>query len=114
MNKLHIQKNDTVEVIAGEYKGVRAQVLNASPKDNRVVVEGVNIVYKHVQPDRENPQGGRIEREAPIHASNVMLLCQNRECEKHEEPVRTRTKVEGDGSKDRVCVKCGQPIVPQE
>lgn len=111
---MHIQKNDTVEVITGEYKRVRGQVLRAIPKDDRVVVEGVNVVYKHVQPDRENPQGGRIEREAPIHVSNVMLMCQNRECEKHDSPVRTRTKVEPDGSKDRVCVKCGHPIVPQE
>ncbi len=114
MSKMHVRKNDMVEVIAGEYKGVRAPVLRALPKENRVVVEGVNVVYKHVQPDRENPQGGRIEREAPIHASNVMLMCQNRECEKHDDPVRTRTKVEPDGSKDRVCVKCGHPIVPQE
>lgn len=114
MQSLHVRSDDRVEVIAGEYKGVRGRLLRAMPKEGRVVVEGVNIVLKHVRPDRENPQGGRIEREAPIDASNVMLLCQNRECDKHDQPVRTRKKVEPDGSKDRVCVKCGHPIVPQE
>ena len=114
MNKLHVRSNDMVEVITGEYKGVRGRVLRAMPGDGRVVVKGVNVVWKHVRPDRENPQGGRIEREAPIDASNVMLLCQNRECQRHDQPVRTRTGVAEDGSKQRVCVKCEHPIVPQE
>jgi large subunit ribosomal protein L24 len=114
MNTLHVRRNDMVEVITGEYKGVRGQILRAMPKEGRVLVEDVNLVWKHVKPSRDNPQGGRSRREAPINASNVMLLCQNRECEKHDQPVRTRTKVEPDGSKDRVCVKCGHPIEPQE
>lgn len=114
MNTLHVRRNDMVEVITGEYKGVRGHVLRAMPKEGRVLVEEVNVVWKHVRPSRENPQGGRMQREAPIQASNVMLLCQNRECEKHDQPVRTRTKVEPDGSKDRVCVKCGHPIETEE
>lgn len=114
MNTLHVRRNDTVQVVTGEYKGVRGEVLRAMPKKGRVVVEGVNVMLKHVKPSRENPQGGRMEQEAPIDASNVMLLCQNRDCQKHDNPVRTRTKVEPDGSKDRVCVKCGHPIESKE
>ncbi|MFP4175626.1 MAG: 50S ribosomal protein L24 [Planctomycetota bacterium] len=114
MSKQHVQRNDMVEVITGEYVGVQGRVLRTIPKEDRVVVEGVNVVTKHVKPTRENPRGGRTEREAPIHASNVMLVCQNGDCEKYDDPVRTRTKVNADGSKDRVCVKCGHTIVPQE
>jgi len=83
---MHVKKNDLVEVIAGEdaVKGRAHRVLRVLPTVNKVVVEGVNRVYKHVKPNKRNPQGGRLSVEAPMAASNVMLFlsklqkrCQN-------------------------------------
>jgi len=67
-----VRKDDRVEVIAGEHKGARGKVLRVDPVKGRVVVEGVNMVYRHVRRSRQHPQGGRIQKEAPIHLSNVM------------------------------------------
>jgi len=67
-----VRKDDIVEVIAGEHRGARGKVLRVDPVKDRVVVEGVNMVYRHVRKSRKHPQGGRIQKEAPIHASNVM------------------------------------------
>jgi large subunit ribosomal protein L24 len=61
-----------VEVIAGDLKGERGKILRILPKQQKVVVEGVNMVYRHVRPSQRNPQGGRIQKEAPIHVSNVL------------------------------------------
>ncbi len=69
---LHIRKNDVVEVIAGDHRGARGKVLRVDRKRRQVVVEGVNMVYRHVRPTRRNPQGGRVQKEAPIHISNVL------------------------------------------
>ena len=69
---LHIRKNDMVEVNSGDHKGARGKVLRVDPKRQQVVVEGVNMVYRHVRPTRRNPQGGRVQKEAPIHISNVL------------------------------------------
>ena len=76
---MHVKKNDLVEVIAGEdaVKGRAHRVLRVLPTVNKVVVEGVNRVYKHVKPNKRNPQGGRLSVEAPMAASNVMLFCPN-------------------------------------
>jgi len=68
----HIRKDDTVEVITGDHKGQRGKVLRLDIKRGLVVVEGVNMVYRHVRPSRRNPQGGRLQKEAPIHISNVL------------------------------------------
>ena len=70
---LHIRKNDTVEVISGDHRGARGKVLRVDPRRGLVVVEGVNMVYRHVRPTQRNPQGGRVQREAPIHMSNVLV-----------------------------------------
>ena len=113
-NKAHIRRNDQVEVIAGDSKGKRGRVLRIMPPGNKVVVEGVNLVWRHLKPSRERPRGGRVEREAQVAVSNVMLLCQNRACERHDRPVRTRMAVNPDSTKDRVCIKCGRPIVRQQ
>ena len=68
-----------------------------------------------MRPDpRRNPRGGRIEREAPVQVSNVMLLCQNSECERHDKPVRTHKQADEKGNKQRVCIKCGKPILTPE
>lgn len=103
-----IKRGDTVEVIAGKDKGIRGDVLRVLPKANRVVVERVNIARKHqrpVQAGRQQVQPGIIEFEAPIHASNVMLVCP--QCDK---PTRVGFRYTEDGKKVRVCRKCGSDI----
>lgn len=72
--KLHIKKGDLVYVNSGEYKGAKGKVLEVLRKENRAIVEGVNMVTRHTKPNAEHPQGGRIEREAPVHISNLMLV----------------------------------------
>ena len=67
-----IRKGDMVAVVAGDDRGKRGRVLKILPAKNRVIVEGVNLVYKHLRRSQQNPQGGRIHREAPVHMSNVM------------------------------------------
>lgn len=67
-----IRKNDIVQVIAGDHRGAKGKVLDIDTKHNKVIVEGVNMVYRHVKPSRRNPQGGRLQKEAPIHVSNVL------------------------------------------
>ena len=100
-----IKKGDLVEVIAGNYRGARGKVLKVFPKRNRLIVEGVNFVKRHVRPTQRDPQGGIQEREAPIHISNVMLVCPN---------CGHRTRVGfmfmEDGTKVRVCKKCHEMI----
>ncbi|MFW6266090.1 MAG: 50S ribosomal protein L24 [Halanaerobiales bacterium] len=102
---MRIKKGDQVEVIAGKDKGKRGEVLSVQPKEDRVIVEGINIVHRHQRPTQDMPQGGIIENEAPIHISNVMLVCPH--CDE-----RTRFSVDKieDGSKVRVCKKCDEVI----
>jgi len=103
-----IKKGDTVEVIAGKDKGARGDVLRVLPKQDGVVVERVNIVKKHQKPmqaGRGQVRPGIIEFEAPIHLSNVMLVCPA--CEK---PTRVGFRVDEDGKKVRVCRRCEQDI----
>ena len=69
---LNICKNDMVEVISGDHRGARGKVLRVDPKRRKVVVEGVNLVFRHIRPTQRNPQGGRIQKEASIHISNVL------------------------------------------
>jgi large subunit ribosomal protein L24 len=108
--KLHVRRGDTVEVISGNARGVRGRILRTIPTKGKVVIEGVNLRWKHLRRTRERQQGGRIEVEAPIDASNVMLLCPNRECQKHDKPVRTRTILADDGRRRRACARCGTEI----
>lgn len=68
----HVKKNDVVEVISGDHRGARGKVLRVDPRKGRVVVEGVNLVYRHVRPTRRNPQGGRLQKEAPIYLCQVL------------------------------------------
>lgn len=70
----HVRKNEIVEVISGDHRGARGKVLRVDQVRGLVVVEGVNVVFRHVRPSRRNPQGGRVEKEAPIHISNVLPL----------------------------------------
>jgi len=71
---MKIRKNDTVIVVAGNYKGKTGKVLKVFPQKNRVIVEGVNIIKRHTKANQQLPQGGIIEKEAPIHISNVMFI----------------------------------------
>lgn len=77
--KLHVKKGDMVRVTAGNYRGYEGKVLMADPQKERVIVEGVNLRYHHEKPSQANPQGGRIQKERPIHVSNVMPLDSNGE-----------------------------------
>jgi large subunit ribosomal protein L24 len=105
---LNIQRNDTVEVIAGSDKGKRGRVLRILADDNRVLVEHVRMIKKNVRPNpQRNIKGGIAEQEAPIHISNVALVCPN--CG----PSRVGHKFEGD-TKVRVCKKCGQTLAPKK
>ena len=112
--KLRIRTNDTVQVTAGVYKGARGRVLRAFPGQRKVVVEGVNLKWKHVRRGPKHPRGGRIQIEAPVDASNVMLLCPNRECERFDKPVRTRVLVREDSTRTRQCAKCDAEIAIPE
>ncbi len=68
----HIKKGDRVEVIAGDHKGEQGKVLRVVPKKNQVIIEGINMVFRHMRPSQQYPQGGRIQKEAPVHMSNVL------------------------------------------
>ena len=101
-----IRKNDNVVVTTGKDRGKRGRVLRVVPDKNRLVVEGVNMIKRHT---KANPQrqikGGLVEREAPLHASNVQLVCP--ECGK---PTRLGKKLLGDGRKVRICRKCQEVV----
>jgi len=104
-NKLHVKKDDTVIVITGKDKGKKGRVLAAYPRENRVLIEGVNLVKKHAKPSQANPQGGILNQEAPIHASNVMLVDP-----KSGKATRVGYKVLENGEKVRVAKKSGEVI----
>ena len=95
-----IKKDDTVLILTGKDKGKKGKVISCQPKTNRVIVEGVNVVTKHVKPRKQGEAGGRITTEAAINASNVMPICPK--CDK---ATRVSYKIEAD-KKSRVCKKC--------
>ena len=102
--KLHVKKGDTVVVISGKEKGKQGEIIAVDIKKERVTVKGLNLVKRHTKPSQANPQGGIIEKEGTIHASNVMVL-------DPEQKVPTRTKkVEQNGSLVRVAVKSGAKL----
>jgi large subunit ribosomal protein L24 len=102
---MKIKKNDTVLVIAGKDKGKKGKVHFAYPREDKVLVDGVNIIKKHTKPRGEARQAGIIEREAPLNASNVMLLCPK--CNK---PARIGKKVLEDGRHVRYCKVCQEVL----
>lgn len=105
LRKLHVRRGDRVRVMRGNYAGQEGNVLRVLPKAQRVVVEGVNLRRRHRRPTQEEPEGGIISFEAPIHVSNVMLIDP-----RTEEPTRYRIEVAGDGTKQRISVKSGAAI----
>ncbi len=105
MAKMSIRKGDRVKVISGNHKGTEGTVLRVEREKNRVVVQGVNVRKRHRKPTAAVPEGGIVEFEAPIHASNVMLLDP-----KSGEPTRVKAGTGEDGKRQRVAVKSGQAI----
>ncbi|MFD0590851.1 50S ribosomal protein L24 [Paenibacillus sp. GCM10027627] len=105
-NKLHVKKDDKVMVISGQDKGKKGRVIAAYPRENRVLVEGINMVKKHTRPSQANPQGGIIEQEAPIHVSNVMHL----DPKDNDKVTRIGYKVLDNGKKVRIAKRSGAQI----
>jgi len=102
MNKVHVKTGDEVIVINGKYRGQKGKVLGVSPAEGKVIVEGFNIITKHVKPTRMGEVGGLVKAESALYADKVQLVCP-----KCGEPTRVGHAVDEDGLKVRVCKKCG-------
>ncbi len=100
---MKIKKSDQVLITAGNDRGKTGKVLYVLPKRNRVIVEGINFIKRHTRPTQNNPQGGIVEKEAPIHVSNVKLI-------HNGEPTRVGYTYLDDGSKARVAARTGEVI----
>ena len=105
MNSMNIKKGDKVKVLSGKDKGKEGTVLRSFPQKQRVAVEKVNMIKKALRPTQQNPQGGISTMEAPIHVSNVMLVCPA--C---KQATRVSKRANDEGKKVRVCKKCGKDI----
>jgi len=103
--KVHVRKGDTVKVIRGKDAGKKGKVLEVQPRRNRVIVESINKVKRHTRPTQGAPQGGIVEREAAINASNVLMVCG-----KCNEPTRLGKRVLDTDKKVRYCKKCGEVL----
>ena len=101
-NRVHVKSGDTVQIISGRDKGLQGKVLAVSPKEGKVIIEGRNMVTKHVKPRRQGEQGGIVKAEGAMYASKVMPVCPK--CGK---ATRVGHAVNSDGKKVRVCKKCG-------
>jgi len=102
---MRIKKNDKVRVISGNDKGKEGKVLKVFPGANRIIVEKVNLIKRHTRASKDVPQGGIIEKEAPINASNVMLVCPNT-----GKPTRIGKDILSDGSRARVSKQSGEML----
>lgn len=102
---MHVKSGDTVMVVSGKEKGKTGKVLKVIPKTNKVIVEGINMLTKHVKPQGPTQQGGIIRQEGALNASKVMFYC-----EKDKKAVRVGHKFLDDGKKVRVCRKCGEVL----
>ncbi len=100
---MHVKKGMLVKVVSGNHKGMEGKILNVFPNKNRVVVEGVNFRKRATRPTQENPSGGFVEREAPIHVSNLMVL-------HNSKTVRVGWKTLKDGSKVRIAKKINEEL----
>lgn len=104
-NKVHVKTGDTVIVLSGTERGKKGKVLEVSPKEGKVIIEKVNLVKKHVKPRRMGEQGGIVEAEGAMYACKVQIVCPR--CGK---PTRVGHKVLTDGTKERICKKCGEAL----
>ena len=105
MNKVHVKTGDTVVILNGKDRGKKGKIMAVSPSEGKVIVEGCNIVCKHVKPRRMGEAGGIIKAESAIYSSKVQVVCPR--CGK---PTRVAHKINEDGSKDRICKKCGETL----
>src|SRR5690625_6545431 len=105
---MHVKKGDKVKVLSGKDRGKQGTILEANPKKERVLVEGINMIKKHAKPSQDNPQGGILNQEAPIHVSNVMPIDP-----KSGEPTRVGYEVR-DGKKVRIAKKSGEALRSEE
>ncbi|HWP81980.1 MAG TPA: 50S ribosomal protein L24 [Bacteroidota bacterium] len=103
---MHVHKNDTVLVIAGNALGKQGKVLKVIPERNRVIVENVNIVKRHTRPSQKNPQGGVVQKEGSIHASNVMVVCPKCNKATRSGHARVIDPTSGKRKTMRVCRQC--------
>ncbi len=102
---MRVVKNDNVRILTGKYRGKTGKVLKVFPDQDRIIVEGVNIIKKHTKPSQKNPQGGIVEKEATIQVSNVMIIDP-----KTSEPTRVGYKILEDGTKVRISKKSGEML----
>ena len=111
---MHIKKDDIIQVISGDDNGKQGRVLKVYPKESRIIVEGINFIKRHTRPSQKLQQGGIVEREAPINASNAMVVCP-----KCSQLTKTGMKLvsdetKGKASRIRFCKKCGEMIVSRQ
>jgi large subunit ribosomal protein L24 len=103
INKVHVKTGDTVVVLSGKNKGKKGKVMAVSPKEGKVIVENVNMVSKHIKPRKMGEAGGIVKAEGAMYASKVQIVCPR--CKK---PTRIGHKINEDGTKNRICRKCGE------
>lgn len=105
IKKIHVKTGDTVVVLSGKERGKKGKIIAVSPKEGKVIIEGVNMVSKHVKPRKMGEAGGIVEAEGAMYASKVQIVCPN--C---GEKTRVAHKISEDGTKLRICKKCNKPL----
>ena len=105
MNTLHVKKGSNVIVLSGKDKGKKGKVISVDPSSKKVVVEGINVVSKHLKPKKQGNSGGIVKKEAPIYASKVSNVCGK--CSK---PTRVAHKFDSNGKKSAICKHCGAEL----
>lgn len=105
IKKIHVKTGDTVIVLSGKERGKKGKITAVSPKEGKVIIEGVNMVSKHVKPRKMGEAGGIVEAEGAMYASKVQIVCPN--C---GEKTRVAHKISEDGTKLRICKKCNKPL----
>lgn len=103
--KMHVKTGDTVVVLSGKEKGKKGKILASSPKEGKVIIEGINIVSKHVKPRKAGQEGGIVKTEGAMYACKVQLVCSK--CGK---ATRIAHRINEEGKKERVCKKCEQAM----
>ncbi len=105
---MHVRKNDIVKVLSGDHKGATGKVLSVDWNQERILVEGVNFVWKHLRRSQQHPHGARIQKEAPVALSKIQVICQS--CNK---PTRVVMKDLENAGRTRICRKCKQAVTPE-
>lgn len=105
IKKVHVKTGDTVVVLSGKERGKQGKVVAVSPKEGKVIVEGVNMVTRHVKPRKMGQEGGIVKAEGAMYACKVQIVCPH--C---GQPSRIAHKVNADGKKERICKKCGKAL----